>query len=79
MLIGIPKEIKNHEYRVGATPDGVLALVAAGHVVRVQRAAGLRLGFGDDAFRGAGAVIVDSAEDIYAAELVIKVKEIPAA
>ncbi len=76
MLIGIPKEIKNHEYRVGATPDGVQALVAAGHVVRVQRHAGLRVGFDDDAYRGAGAAIADSAAEVYAAELVIKVKEI---
>ncbi|MBX3662501.1 MAG: alanine dehydrogenase [Burkholderiales bacterium] len=76
MLIGIPKEIKDHEYRVGATPDGVQALVAAGHAVRVQRDAGLRVGFGDDTYRSAGAAIVDSAEEVYAAELVIKVKEV---
>lgn len=76
MLIGIPKEIKNHEYRVGATPEGVQALVAAGHVVRVQHDAGLRTGFGDDTYREAGALVVDSASEVYAAELVIKVKEI---
>ena len=76
MLIGIPKEIKDHEYRVGATPGGVQALVDSGHVLRVQRGAGERIGFEDEAYRRAGAVMVDGARDIYDCELVIKVKEI---
>ena len=76
MLIGIPREIKDHEYRVGATPDGVQALVAAGHAVRVEREAGARVGFSDNDYQAAGATIAAKAEDIYAAELVIKVKEI---
>lgn len=76
MLIGIPKEIKNHEYRVGATPDGVQALVAAGHTVRVQTQAGERAGFADDDYRAAGAAIAATAAEVYAAELIIKVKEI---
>lgn len=76
MLIGIPKEIKNHEYRIGATPDGVQALVAAGHTVRVETGAGARLGFADDHYRAAGATIVPSAAEAYAAALIIKVKEI---
>jgi len=76
MLIGIPREIKNHEYRVGATPDGVQALVSAGHAVRVEQQAGVRVGFSDEAYRNAGATVVASAAEAYAAELVIKVKEI---
>jgi len=76
VLIGIPREIKDHEYRVGATPDGVQAFVAAGHSVRVQHNAGLRVGFSDEQYLAAGAAIVDSAQEVYAAELVIKVKEI---
>ncbi len=76
MLIGIPREIKNHEYRVGATPDGVQALVEAGQAVVVERNAGARVGFPDDAYRQAGATVVATAAEVYAAELIIKVKEI---
>jgi alanine dehydrogenase len=76
VLIGIPKEIKNHEYRVGATPDGVQALVAAGHVVLVETAAGVRIGFSDDDYRAAGATVAGTAAEVYAATLIIKVKEI---
>lgn len=76
MLIGIPKEIKNHEYRVGVTPDGVQAMVAAGHTVRVEQNAGSRVGFPDEEYRSAGATIVKAATDVYAADLIIKVKEI---
>ena len=76
MLIGVPKEIKNHEYRVGATPDGVQALVAAGHAVLVESNAGTRVGFADDDYRAAGATIARSAAEVYAAALIIKVKEI---
>lgn len=76
MLIGIPREIKDHEYRVGATPDGVQALVAAGHAVRVEREAGARVGFSDNDYRAAGATIAAGAAEVYDAELVIKVKEI---
>lgn len=76
MLVGIPKEIKNHEYRVGATPDGVQALVSAGHAVLVEQHAGARVGFSDEAYRKAGATVVASAAEAYATELVIKVKEI---
>jgi len=75
MLIGIPKEIKDHEYRVAVTPDGVAALVAAGHQVRVQTGAAARIGFTDDAYRAAGAQIVADAAAVYAAQLIIKVKE----
>jgi alanine dehydrogenase len=76
MRIGIPKEIKNHEYRVGATPDGVHALVEAGHAVVVERDAGARVGFPDEAYRLAGATVVATAAEVYAAELIIKVKEV---
>lgn len=76
MLIGVPKEIKDHEYRVGLTPDGARALCHAGHEVQVEASAGARVGFPDEAYRAAGAKIVTSAADVYRAELVIKVKEL---
>lgn len=75
MLIGIPKEIKNHEYRVGATPDLVQELTKHGHTVYVQTGAGSRIGFSDEIYRLAGATIVPTAEKVYEAEMVIKVKE----
>ena len=74
MKIGIPKEIKPYEYRVGATPNGIKELVKAGHKVFVQRAAGLAIGFNDDSYKAAGACIVDR-EKVYEAELIVKVKE----
>jgi alanine dehydrogenase len=76
MLIGVPKEIKDHEYRVGLIPAGVEQLTRAGHTVSVQAAAGARVGFADDAYKAAGAHIVSSAADAYRADLVIKVKEL---
>lgn len=75
MIIGVPKEIKNHEYRVGATPNYVNLLVNAGHQVLVQTHAGTKIGFTDEMFAEAGAIIVQTAEEIYEAEMVIKVKE----
>ena len=75
MLIAIPKEIKNHEYRVGATPAMVRALILAGHEVLVQSSAGARIGFSDDLYESAGAKIVQTAEEAYEAEMIIKVKE----
>lgn len=75
MLIGIPKERKVHEYRVGATPSFVRSLVEAGHQVRVQIDAGKAIGYTDEMFKSAGADIVESSEEIYAAEMIIKVKE----
>lgn len=76
MIIGIPKEIKNHEYRVGATPAMVRALVEAGHTVLVQKDAGSKIGFTDAMFISAGARIVNTAADVYAADMIIKVKEL---
>lgn len=75
MHIGIPKEIKNHEYRVALTPEGARELVHAGHTVSVETGAGAAAGFGDDAYRAAGAAIVATAAEAYAAELLVKVKE----
>ena len=76
MLIGVPREIKDHEYRVGLTPAGVHALCARGHQVCVEAGAGARLGFADGDYLSAGARIVASAKDIFAADLVVKVKEL---
>lgn len=76
MIVGVPKEIKDNEYRVGMTPGGVAEFVAHGHTVLVERAAGAGSSFADDAYVRAGAEIVDSAEEVYArAEMVVKVKE----
>jgi len=76
MLIGVPKETKNHEYRVGLTPAGARALVAAGHAVCVQANAGSRAGFDDGHYRDAGAAIVGDARAAYDVDMVIKVKEL---
>ncbi len=75
MRIGVPKEIKNHEYRVGLTPAGVAALVAEGHQVVVQRTAGQRIGFSDAAYSASGATLVDTAQQVYACPMIVKVKE----
>jgi alanine dehydrogenase len=76
MLIGCPKEIKNHEYRVGITPSSVRELVAAGHQVLVQRGAGSGIGAADEAYERAGATLADDAGAVFArAEMIVKVKE----
>jgi alanine dehydrogenase len=75
MRIGIPKEIKNHEYRVALTPAGAALLSDHGHQVFVQTQAGARIGFTDEAYRAAGAAIVTSAAEAWDRELVVKVKE----
>ena len=76
MLIGVPKEIKVHEYRVGLTPAGVRELKAHGHDVIVQQSAGLGIGIPDAQYTVAGAELVANAEDIFArADMVVKVKE----
>ncbi|AKT36414.1 alanine dehydrogenase [Chondromyces crocatus] len=75
MLIGVPKEIKTREYRVGMTPAGVRALVDNGHRVLVETAAGEGSGLSDDAYVRAGATIVGTAADAWGAEMVVKVKE----
>lgn len=75
MLIGLPKETKDHENRVGMTPSNVKALTRRGHRVLVQKGAGEGSFLSDDEYRLAGAMIVPRAEDAWAAQLVIKVKE----
>jgi len=76
MKIGVPREIKNHEYRVGLVPDAVRALVAAGHQLIVERGAGAGIGFSDSDYAAAGASIAQSGEETFrGAELVVKVKE----
>ncbi|HEY2634162.1 MAG TPA: alanine dehydrogenase [Steroidobacteraceae bacterium] len=76
MKIGVPKEIKIHEYRVGLVPAGVRELVDAGHQVLVQSGAGAGIGFEDSHYVAAGAVIAQRAADIFAgSDLVVKVKE----
>ena len=76
MLVGVPKEIKNHEYRVGLTPASVVELVAHGHRVMVETKAGVDIDFSDAEYRDAGAEIVDSAAEVFAAaDMIVKVKE----
>lgn len=75
MIIGIPKEIKIHEYRIGATPAMVQALVEAGHTVIVEKNAGSKIGFEDSMYLAAGAKIVETPAEVYKAEMIIKVKE----
>ncbi|GAB4226937.1 MAG: alanine dehydrogenase [Chlamydiales bacterium] len=75
MIIGIPKEVKDHEYRVGATPAVVRALVETGNKVLFQSGAGLRSGYPDALYTSVGAMIVPTAEEVYEAEMIIKVKE----
>jgi alanine dehydrogenase len=76
MLIGVPTEIKNHEYRVGMVPASVQELTARGHQVVVQANAGTGIGFSDDDYREAGASIAASAAEIFAeAQMIVKVKE----
>lgn len=75
MIIGVPKEIKEGEYRVALTPGAVEALRASGHSVLVQKGAGAHAGFSDDEYRRAGAKPAASAAQVWGAELVLKVKE----
>jgi alanine dehydrogenase len=76
MRVGVPKEIKVHEYRVGLTPDAVREFSAAGHPVFVQAGAGLGIGATDAAYEASGAAILNSAADIFAtADMIVKVKE----
>ena len=76
MLVGVPKEIKDHEYRVGLTPAGVHALVERGHPVFIETAAGVRVGFSDADYESAGARIVKTATEVFEADMVVKVKEL---
>ena len=76
MLLGVPREIKNHEYRVGMTPASVRELTGRDHAVLVEKGAGRGIGLTDSMYVRAGAEIVDTPEDIFArAEMIVKVKE----
>lgn len=76
MKIGLPKEIKDNEYRVGLTPAGVQALTAAGHSVYVQKTAGEGSGFKDEQYVKAGAQMLDTADDVWqTGDMIVKVKE----
>lgn len=76
MKVGVPKEIKNNENRVGMTPSGVAELINHGHQVFVQHTAGEGSGFSDEAYRQVGAQILSAIEDVYAeADMIVKVKE----
>ena len=76
MIVGLPKEIKDNEYRVGLTPAGVRALTDAGHKVVVERSAGDGSGFEDGLYERAGATLLDSPDEVWAeGEMIVKVKE----
>ena len=76
MLIGVPKEIKTHEYRVGLVPSSVRELVLHGHQVTVETGAGAGIGIDDASYRAAGASIAATPDEIFAmAEMIVKVKE----
>lgn len=76
MIVGLPKEIKEQENRVGLTPAGVNGLVNAGHTVYVEKSAGLGSSFADAEYEAQGAIMLDSAEEVWAkAEMIVKVKE----
>lgn len=76
MLIGVPKEIKNHEYRIGLTPGGVRELVKRGHNVMIERDGGAGIGLTNEQYQQAGAEIVSQASEIFnRADMIIKVKE----
>ncbi|MDP3300464.1 MAG: alanine dehydrogenase [Sulfuricurvum sp.] len=76
MIVGIPKEIKTDEFRVGITPSGVRELVKSGHSVLIEAGAGSGSGFDDSTYHDSGAEIVNSADEVYArSEMIMKVKE----
>ena len=76
MRVGVPKEIKNHEYRVGLTPASVAELASDGHDVIVETGAGMGIDFADEDYRAVGARILDSAAAVFAAsDMIVKVKE----
>ena len=76
MIIGVPKEIKLQEHRIGLTPESVKVLTSKGHEVLVQNNGGFEAGFTNDDYKNSGAKIIDNAEDIFKkADLIVKVKE----
>ena len=77
MIIGVPKEIKIHEYRIGMTPASVRELTARGHTVLVETEAGKAIGYTNERYTAAGADIVGDAQHVFAAaEMIVKVKEL---
>ncbi|WP_414654129.1 alanine dehydrogenase, partial [Idiomarina sp. UBA3992] len=76
MLIGVPKEIKNHEYRIGLTPAAVREYVENGHDVIIENNGGAAIGFTNEQYMEAGATIIDTPEEIFQrADMIVKVKE----
>ena len=76
MIIGVPKEVKNNENRVGLTPESVMQLSKNGHQILIQKNAGRNIGYLDEQYQSAGATIIGTAEDLYkSSEMVVKVKE----
>ncbi|MEK7350284.1 MAG: hypothetical protein AAB177_05380, partial [Nitrospirota bacterium] len=76
MIVGVPKEIKDHEYRVSVTPDGVRTLRQAGHDVLIEPSAGIGSGYSDEDYRNAGATLAKSKEQLFQqATIIVKVKE----
>tara|TARA_R100000005_G_scaffold2358_1_gene1428 strand:- start:1861 stop:2979 length:1119 start_codon:yes stop_codon:yes gene_type:complete len=76
MIIGCPREIKNHEYRVGLTPESAAELIAHGHDVLIEKEAGAGIGALNPAYEAVGAKIIDTAEELFArADMIVKVKE----
>lgn len=76
MIIGTTKELKNHEYRVGITPDTATAFIGAGHTVYVESGAGLGAGFSDEEYKSAGAKILSSSKEVFdICDMIVKVKE----
>ena len=76
MKIGVPKEIKPQEHRIGLTPDSVKTLILEGHEVLIQNNGGFEAGFENDQYKSVGASIIDKAEDIFNdADIIVKVKE----
>ena len=76
MKIGVPKEIKNNEYRVGLTPESVSVIIKNNHEVFIQKNAGTEIGFTNEQYEEVGAIIIETAEELYkSSELIVKVKE----
>ena len=76
MIVGLPKEIKNNEFRVGLTPGAVGEYVHAGNTVYVEKGAGLGAGFEDAEYTANGAVVLDTADEVWAkSDMIVKVKE----
>ena len=76
MRIGVPKEVKVHEYRVGLVPSSAHELIAAGHQVFIEKGAGAEAGLTDEAYTKAGCTVVATAEEVFAlADMLVKVKE----